>query len=161
MNEAQSILNKFRSLTLPDARDYDFSAPEGKRLYTEAWRQLADFSDALVKDIVRFLARPTKSPEARFAKKLVKHLERCRTLGELTHANWCRTADYHKNSELNAGEIIWTLLGNKTQKERWSVAEQRAINAETKKTGKLYDSVCRERELLVIELDAIEQPMSA
>lgn len=157
MNEARSILTKFRSLIFPDERDHDFTAPDGKRHYAKAWLQFADSSDVLIKDIIHFLVCPTKTPEARFTKKLVKHLDRCRVLGELTHTNLCRIADHRKNSELNAGEILWTLFGNTTQKERRSVAEQKKIDAELKKSRNLYISVDRERELLIVELDAIEQ----
>lgn len=161
MNESISILNRFRDVVLPDATDYDFSAPDAKKRYTDDWRELAEVSDAIVKAIVRYLAQPVKSPEARFVRKLLKHLERCLTLGEKTYANWQRTADWLENSKLDAGEIVWTFLGEKTQKEKWSTSEQKAINAETKKCEKLYHAVHRERELLLIELDVIHQTGNA
>ena len=157
MNKGNSILRRFRDVNLPNGNDYDVSTLEGKRRYTDAWSELAKASDVIVKAIVHYLVQPMKSSETRFMRKLLKHSERCRVLGERTYANWMRTADWVENSKLNVGEILWTFLGEKTQKEKWSVLEERAISTETQKCAKLYNAVSRERELLLIELDAVRK----
>jgi hypothetical protein len=65
-----------------------------------------------------------------------------------------------RGGKLNVFEIIGIFLGHKSQKERWSESEQRMIARESKKAEKAYYSLERERELLLIEIDAINEAIA-
>ena len=84
-----------------------------------------------------------------------RHAEKCRILAE----DWCalqrRSEQWFQRGKLNIFEIIGIFLGHKSQNERWSESERRVMARESKKVEKTYYSLERERELLLIESDAV------
>ena len=125
--------------------------------FIESWRKAAASCDALSKDIVRCVGSGRSAQHPALLRKLLRHTEKSRSFAEDTAVLWQRTERWREGGRLNPLEIVWTLFGGTTPKERWAVSEDRALAAGSKQCEKVFRRLLRERELLQIELDAARE----
>lgn len=155
MESFRDIIESFRSISFPSDEECDLSAEDHINKLKESWTRFTEQSDLLVKKSIVFITKAKASPDTRFLRKLVKHLEKCRSLGIHAEKYWSSYDDYRKNKDAGIIEIIWVLFGGKSSKDKLRASDRKKLLMNTKKGEKDYDNLIRERELLLIELDAM------
>lgn len=149
-----SIFCRFTESRLPDATHYALDTAAGRADLVAAFRTFGEASDGLVKAIVRYLATSDSPAHSKFLKKLQTHAESSRVFANEWVTLNRRGQHWRDAGVLNLIEIVQLFMGGKSRKEKWAEGEFKAMEAMSKKLEKTYYKLERERELLLVEIEA-------
>ncbi len=86
--------------------------------------------------------------------KILRQTEKWRLLGEESGQLWDEVIEISRNSDYKFWDWVAVLLGKNPPKDKWMQREYRTLQKSWHACGKRFDKLARERELLLIEIEA-------